>query len=68
MMVTTFPGPLYAGATVCAPQKTLNARMSPAGIIARRTDASCAWRAARSCSRAAPGGIEPDDCFSIPES
>jgi hypothetical protein len=30
-MVTTFPGPLYAGATVCAPQKTLNARMDPAG-------------------------------------
>ena len=41
MMVTTFPGPLYAGATVCAPQKTLNAMMNPAGAVARRTDASC---------------------------
>jgi hypothetical protein len=68
MMVTTFPGPLYAGATVCTPQKALKARMHPAGAVARRTDASCAWRAARSCCRAAPGGIEPGECFSMTES
>src|SRR5579859_7188809 len=49
MMVATFPGPLYAGPTACTPQKTLNARMHDGGAVARRTDASCARRAARSC-------------------
>ncbi len=67
-MVTTFPGPLYLDGTVRTPQNTLNARINPAETVARRTDASCARRAARSCSRAAPSGIEPDECFSIPES
>jgi hypothetical protein len=68
MMVTARPGPLYAGAIVIAPQKTLNARMNLVGTIARRTEASCAWRAARSCSRAPPGVTKPVDSFSILES
>ncbi|HKB95017.1 MAG TPA: hypothetical protein VKC62_12385 [Gaiellaceae bacterium] len=59
-MVTTFPGPLYAGATVCAPQNTLTAAINPVGGIARRTDACCVRRAARSRSRAALGEIELD--------